>query len=72
MKAGFRVARVEQTETPDGLKERKKKTAGKKPQVVAREVSAFVLIYLITNICNVSQCTLLLNSTLLRTFFHFP
>ena len=37
--AGYRVARVEQTETPDGLKERKKTIKGKdKPQVVAREV----------------------------------
>jgi DNA mismatch repair protein MSH6 len=37
--AGYRVARVEQTETPDALKERKKRISGKnKPQVVAREV----------------------------------
>ncbi len=37
--AGYRVARVEQTETPDALKERKKKApTGKKPQVVCREI----------------------------------
>lgn len=42
LKAGYKVARVEQTETPDGLKERKKKTVGKKPQVVAREVCEVV------------------------------
>ena len=40
--AGCRVARVEQTETPDGLKERKKRTSGKKPQVVAREVCGVI------------------------------
>lgn len=42
VKAGFKVARVEQTETPDMLKERKKKTKGKKPQVVNREVCSIV------------------------------
>lgn len=37
---GYKVARVEQTETPEQLAERKKKTStGKKPQVVNREVS---------------------------------
>ena len=37
---GFKVARVEQTETPEQLAERKKKCkTGKKPQVVNREVS---------------------------------
>mmetsp|Transcript_5021 Transcript_5021/g.8245 ORF Transcript_5021/g.8245 Transcript_5021/m.8245 type:complete len:1485 (-) Transcript_5021:2972-7426(-) len=41
--AGYRVARVEQTETPDALKERKKKApTGKKPQVVCREVCGIV------------------------------
>ena len=41
--AGYRVARVEQTETPDALKERKKKApTGKKPQVVCREVCGLV------------------------------
>eukprot|EP00804_Cyclotella_cryptica_P002275 CCRYP_004013-RC/>CCRYP_004013-RC protein AED:0.05 eAED:0.05 QI:159/1/1/1/1/0.85/7/1379/1047 len=39
---GYRVARVEQTESPEGLKERKKETRGKKPQVVAREVCGVV------------------------------
>jgi DNA mismatch repair protein MSH6 len=42
VKAGYKVARVEQTETPDMLKERKKKTRGKKPQVVNREVCSIV------------------------------
>jgi len=41
--AGHKVARVEQTETPDSLKERKKKTrTGKKPQVVNREVCSIM------------------------------
>lgn len=40
--AGYKVARVEQTETPDALKERKKRTVGKKPQVVCREVCEIV------------------------------
>ncbi|KAK1737533.1 DNA mismatch repair protein MutS family protein [Skeletonema marinoi] len=41
--AGYSVARVEQTETPDALKERKKKApTGKKPQVVCREVCGIV------------------------------
>ena len=41
--AGYKVARVEQTETPDGLKERKKKApTGQKPQVVCREVCGIV------------------------------
>ncbi len=36
---GYRIARIEQTETPDQLAERKKKiTSGKKPQVVMREM----------------------------------
>ena len=38
VEAGYKVARVEQTETPTGLAERKKKAKGKKPQVVNREV----------------------------------
>jgi len=41
--AGHKVARVEQTETPDMLKIRKKNTkSGKKPQVVNREVCSIV------------------------------
>lgn len=36
--AGYKVARVEQTETPEQLQERKKKTVGVKPKVVNREV----------------------------------
>ncbi|KAL7540077.1 hypothetical protein ACHAXR_009839 [Thalassiosira sp. AJA248-18] len=42
--AGYTVARVEQTETPAALVERKKSIArgGKKPQVVCREVCALV------------------------------
>lgn len=36
--AGYKVARVEQTETPAMLAVRKKRTSGKKPQVVNREV----------------------------------
>lgn len=40
---GYRVARVEQTETPAALAQRKKNTKGaKKPQVVAREVCGIV------------------------------
>ena len=39
---GYRVARVEQTETPDALKERKKRTKGKKPGAVNREVCGVV------------------------------
>ena len=43
VKAGHKVARVEQTETPDMLTERKKKTkVGKKPKVVNREVCSIV------------------------------
>jgi len=43
VRAGYKVARVEQTETPEMLKERKQKTkSGKKPQVVAREVCSIV------------------------------
>jgi DNA mismatch repair protein MSH6 len=42
VRAGYKVARVEQTETPDMLKERKKRTSGKKPQVVNREVCSIV------------------------------
>ena len=40
VRAGYKVARVEQTETPDMLKERKARTprGQKKPQVVNREV----------------------------------
>jgi len=40
--AGYKVARVEQTETPDQLAIRKKNTKGKKPGVVNREVCAVV------------------------------
>eukprot|EP00586_Coscinodiscus_wailesii_P008924 CAMPEP_0172523302 /NCGR_PEP_ID=MMETSP1066-20121228/293589_1 /TAXON_ID=671091 /ORGANISM="Coscinodiscus wailesii, Strain CCMP2513" /LENGTH=1339 /DNA_ID=CAMNT_0013306373 /DNA_START=56 /DNA_END=4076 /DNA_ORIENTATION=- len=40
--AGYKVARVEQTETPDALKIRKKNTRGPKPQVVNREVCSVV------------------------------
>jgi DNA mismatch repair protein MSH6 len=36
--AGCKVARVEQTETPEQLQERKKRTVGVKPKVVNREV----------------------------------
>ncbi|EED94258.1 MutS family, partial [Thalassiosira pseudonana CCMP1335] len=39
---GYKVARVEQTETPDMLNERKKRTSGKKPSVVNREVCCVV------------------------------
>lgn len=39
---GYRVARVEQTETPEGLRERKKGMKGKKPSVVCREVCGVV------------------------------
>ena len=44
VKAGYKVARVEQTETPDMLKERKKHTRKglKKPSVVNREVCSIV------------------------------
>jgi len=44
VRAGYKVARVEQTETPDMLKERKKNTKKglKKPMVVNREVCSIV------------------------------
>jgi DNA mismatch repair protein MSH6 len=43
VRAGYKVARVEQTETPDQLKERKARTkSGKKPQVVNREVCSIL------------------------------
>ena len=44
VKAGYKVARVEQTETPDMLKERKKnmRKGSKKPSVVNREVCSIV------------------------------
>ena len=44
VKAGYKVARVEQTETPDMLKERKqkKKYSGPAPQVVNREVCSIL------------------------------
>ncbi len=42
VRAGYKVARVEQTETPDQLKDRKAKTKGKKPSVVNREVCSIV------------------------------
>ena len=44
VRAGYKVARVEQTETPDMLQERKKKHrgAGPKPQVVNREVCSIM------------------------------
>jgi DNA mismatch repair protein MSH6 len=45
VRAGYKVARVEQTETPDQLKERKQKTrTGKKPQVVNREVCSILTL----------------------------
>lgn len=42
VRAGYKVARVEQTETPQQLKERKARTKGKKPGVVNREVCSIV------------------------------
>ena len=43
VKAGYKVARVEQTETPEMLNERKKKArVGNKPKVVNREVCSIV------------------------------
>ena len=43
VKAGYKVARVEQTETPEMLKERKKKQrGGKTPKVVNREVCSIM------------------------------
>lgn len=44
VRAGYKVARVEQTETPDMLNERKKRTSGKKPQVVNREVCSIMTL----------------------------
>ena len=44
VRAGYKVARVEQTETPDMLNERKKQTSGKKPQVVNREVCSIMTL----------------------------
>jgi DNA mismatch repair protein MSH6 len=40
--AGYKVARVEQTETPEQLQERKKRTSGPKPKVVNREVCSIL------------------------------
>lgn len=43
VRSGYKVARVEQTETPDMLKERKKKMKGKNlPKVVNREVCSIM------------------------------
>jgi DNA mismatch repair protein MSH6 len=44
VQAGYKVTRVEQTETPDALQERKRRMAKgvKKPEVVCREVCAVV------------------------------
>jgi DNA mismatch repair protein MSH6 len=44
VRAGYKVARVEQTETPEQLKERKNKTSrgNKKPKVVNREVCSIM------------------------------
>jgi len=42
VRAGYKVARVEQTETPEMLKERKSATKGPKPQVINREVCSIV------------------------------
>jgi DNA mismatch repair protein MSH6 len=44
VQAGYKVARVEQTETPDALQERKKRMpkGHKKPEVVCREVCSVV------------------------------
>jgi len=45
VRAGYKVARVEQTETPEMLKERKKKHKGKGiPQVVNREVCSILTL----------------------------
>ena len=45
VRAGYKVARVEQTETPDQLKIRKQRTtSGKKPQVVNREVCSILTL----------------------------
>jgi DNA mismatch repair protein MSH6 len=44
VRAGYKVARVEQTETPEMLADRKKKTTGKKPQVVNREVCSILTL----------------------------
>ena len=44
VRAGYKVARVEQTETPDMLTERRKQTTGKKPQVVNREVCSIMTL----------------------------
>jgi DNA mismatch repair protein MSH6 len=45
VRAGYKVARVEQTETPSQLQERKKQSKGKKvPKVVNREVCSIMTI----------------------------
>lgn len=47
VRAGYKVARVEQTETPDQLKKRqksKKKTSGPAPKVVNREVCSILTL----------------------------
>lgn len=45
VRAGYKVARVEQTETPDMLKERKKKQrGGRAPNVVNREVCSILTL----------------------------
>jgi len=42
VRAGYKVTRVEQTETPEMLKERKKMTRGEKPKVICREVCSIL------------------------------
>ena len=42
VRAGYKVARVEQTETQEQFKQRKQRTKGKKPQVVNREVCSIM------------------------------
>jgi DNA mismatch repair protein MSH6 len=62
VRAGYKVARVEQTETVDELKIRKQRTTkGKKPQVVNREVCAIMTLGTRT-FCSLDDETALMNS----------
>lgn len=62
VRAGYKVARVEQTETPEQLKERKsKKSRGAAPKVVNREVCSVLTIGTRT-FCYLDDCASVLES----------
>jgi DNA mismatch repair protein MSH6 len=60
-RAGYKVARVEQTETPEMLKKRKERTKGPKPQVVNREVCSILTLGTRT-FCELDDVNALMNS----------